>query len=114
MKTRPAFPTRPIWIAIALFGATIVGMSGARSRHERVLYGAVQIGLALMCLGRALWLYADIVARRQWFVWPVYTVYRGRHVRGFVYGMRVGAIAFGLIGLWSFAIWLMALWPGHR
>ena len=43
----------------------------------------------------------------EWFEFPVYTVYRGRQVHGFVYGMRVGAIAFGLMGLWSFAIWLM-------
>ena len=107
MKTRLAFPTRLIWIAIAWLGAMIVGMSAGRTQHERVLYGAVQMGLALMCLGRALWLYADLVARRQWFSFPVWTRYEGRQVHGFVYGMRVGAIAFGAMGLWSFAIWLM-------
>jgi hypothetical protein len=114
MKPPAAFPTRHIWLAVAGFVAMIVGISAARTRSDRVMYGAVQMGFVLLCLGRAAWLYSNDVARRQEFVFPVYTRYRGPQARGFVYGMRAGAIAFSLMGLGSIALWLTQLWGGHR
>lgn len=113
MKRHSAFPTRHIWLAIAGFVAMIVGMSGARTQPERVLYGAAQMGLALMCLGRGAWLYSEEIVRRQEFVWQ-FRRYSGRQVMGFVYGMKAGGIAFALMGLWSLAMWLMTLWAGRR
>lgn len=110
-ETRSTFPTRFVWTAIALFGAMIVGMSGARTQPQRVLYGAAQMGFALMCLGRAAWLYAEEIARRREFVW-LFRHYSGRQAIRFTYAMKAGGVAFGLMGLWSFAIWVMALWAG--
>jgi len=112
-KTRSAFPTRLVWTAIALFGAMIVGMSGARTQPQRVLYGAVQMAFALMCLGRAAWLYAEEIARRQQFVWR-FRRYSGRQAIRFTYGMKAGGIAFALLALWSLAIWVMELGAGYR
>lgn len=113
MQQRSAVPARLVWIAIGLFALMIAGMSGARSRHDRVVYGAVQAGLALMCLARAAWLYSDHVAKRQEFVWR-FRRYTGQQAMGFVYGMRAGAIAFASMGLWTLAIWVMEQWPGYR
>lgn len=113
MKPRLAFPKRHVWLAIAGFVAMIVGMSGARTQPERVLYGAVPMAFALMCLGRAAWLYAEQIVRRQEFVW-LFRRYSGRQAIRFTYGMKAGGIAFGLMGLWSLAIWAMAMGAGRR
>ena len=113
MKPPPVFPKRHIWLAIASFGAMIVGMSGARTQPERVLYGALQMAFALLCLGRAAWLYSEIIVRRQEFVWR-FRHYHGRQAIRFTYGMKAAGIAFGLMGIWSLAIWLMEMGAGDR
>lgn len=111
MKPHSTFPTRHIWFAIAGFVAMVVGMSGARTQPQRVLYGAAQMGFALMCLGRAAWLYAEEIVRRREFVW-LFRHYSGHQAIRFTYGMKAGGAAFGLLGLWSLAIWVMELWAG--
>lgn len=91
----------------------VVGMSGARTQPQRVLYGAAQMGFALLCLGRAAWLYAEGIVRRREFVWRG-RLYTGHQAIRFTYPMKAGGIAFGLLGLWSLVIWVTALWAGRR
>ena len=106
MKPRTTARSRFTWMAVALFVAFVVGGSGASSRHERVLYGALPLGLALLCFGRVWWLYGVEVVSRQTFVW-LFRRYTGRQAVRFGYGMKAGGVAFALLGAWTLAIWMM-------
>lgn len=97
--------TRLTFVAIALFVAFILAASGASNRRERVLYGALPMGLALMCVGRVWWLHGKAVIERRRFVW-LFRHYAGQQAVRFGYGMKAGGIAFGFLGLWTLAIWL--------
>lgn len=94
------------WLAIALFVVFIVAAGRASNRHERVLYGALPMGLALMCAGRVWWLHGQEVIRRRTFVW-LSRKYAGAQAVRFGLGMKVGGAAFGLLGLWVLGIWWM-------
>lgn len=105
---RSARDRRRRWtgLAIALFVAFILAASRASNRHERVLYGALPMGLSLICAGRVWWLHGQAVIERRTFVW-LFRHYAGRQAVRFGHGMRAGGAAFGLLGLWVVAIWLM-------
>ena len=94
------------WLAVALFVAFILAASRGSNRHERVLDGALPMGLSLMCAGRVWWLHGQEVMRRRTFVWQ-FRHYAGEQAVRFGRGMKAGGAAFGLLGLWVVAIWLM-------
>lgn len=64
------------------------------------------MALSLMCAGRVWWLHGQEVIKRRTFVW-LFRHYAGAQAVRFGLGMKVGGAAFGLLGLWVVAIWLM-------
>jgi hypothetical protein len=112
MNATPVQDTRVRWVGltIALFFLFIV--LGSTSRQERILYGALPIAGALLCLGRFFWLYARIIIERKWHVFR-FRRFEGRSaIVGFAYPMKALAGALSLMALFVIGIWLRAFLTG--
>jgi hypothetical protein len=94
-----------VWLAALFFVASVLAASGAYTARDRTAYGALPLALALLCGGRAWWLFAEGVIARRWFVWR-FRRYEGQRAVRFAYAMRAAGLAFGLLGLWAMVLWL--------
>jgi hypothetical protein len=94
-----------VWLAALFFVAAVVAAGGAYTARDRIAYGAVPLTLALLCGGRAWWLFAEEVLARRWFVWR-FRRFEGPQAVQVAYAMRAAGLAFGLLGLWVIVLWL--------
>jgi hypothetical protein len=94
-----------VWLAVLFFVAFFLAASGARTPRDRIAYGALPLALALLCGGRAWWLFSEQVIARRWFVW-LFRRYEGQQAVRFANGMRAAGLGFGLLGLWVMVLWL--------
>lgn len=106
------------WLVIGfvLFGAFVLGASGAYSRYERIVYGALPLGLALIAFGAAAVAYGLDVRGRDHFDWRGIH-YVGRQVPFFgwawiAFGVCYWVLGAGVIVIWFFPSLAGAAKPG--
>ncbi len=69
METVTSSPSFRRWLLIGgllLFAAFVVGAGGASLRYYRIVYGALPLAFAMICIGSAAYLYGSNIGRAVW------------------------------------------------